>query len=167
MELGVPERALECAVRLEEEGIYSPDVAAMKADCLIELKRYTEAVPILERLLTHTDKIQFAWLKLGWCHKRMDQLDLAIRDMEQLIKLDPQVALGHYNLACYLSLSGDHARCLEELRAAMASDPEYVERIAEEADFAPVRALPEFTAIVASARAAFEKQRREHKPDEG
>ncbi len=63
-------------------------------------------------------------------------------------RIRPGEALLRYNLACYLSLAGRKRRALRYLSQAMALDPVYREMAEEEADFDPLRADPEFQAIL-------------------
>ena len=58
-----------------------------------------------------------------------------------------QEAIVHYNLACYWSLAGDVDRALQYLAQSFDIDPRYRELVADEADFDPIRDLPDFQAL--------------------
>ena len=51
-------------------------------------------------------------MALGWCFKRVGQLDEAIGALEHAIAVDPSEAVLHYNLACYWSLARNRRRAL-------------------------------------------------------
>jgi tetratricopeptide (TPR) repeat protein len=110
--------------------------------------RFGEAVPLYEDLVGVSRDPSGPLLELAWCHKRIGRPDLAARDMEKLIESDPKSSIGHYNLACYLSLSGAPERSLAELRVAIAIEPKYVEEALSESDFDPIRRLPQFEDLV-------------------
>ncbi|MCH8907581.1 MAG: tetratricopeptide repeat protein [Candidatus Heimdallarchaeota archaeon] len=70
----------------------------------------------------------------------------AIRSHSKAIKIDPRYAHAHYNLACSLALMGDVQGSLEELRFAIRMDgtDKYFRKALEDADFTPIRHIPEF-----------------------
>jgi Tfp pilus assembly protein PilF len=87
------------------------------------------------------------WLALAWCHKRTGRVDLAVDAMSSALAADPNEALLHYNLACYLSMSGEKNRALGHLSQALSIDPEYRRLVDDERDFDPIRADPDFQAL--------------------
>ena len=60
------------------------------------------------------------------------------------LAIEPQLAIVHYNLACYWSLACEADTALDCLAAALEIDPSYRRLIADEPDFDPIRDLPEF-----------------------
>lgn len=148
MELGAFEQALEVLDGLVEKGVPEDVLLPVRAECLRALSRFAEAVPFYERLLGSGERKREVLLALAWCHKRVARPDLAAKDMEQLLAEEPKSPIGHYNLACYLSLAGEPARCLLELRAALELDPGYASAVPAEKDFDAVREDPEFQRLL-------------------
>jgi Tfp pilus assembly protein PilF len=68
--------------------------------------------------------------------------------MESALAADPNEALLHYNLACYLSVAGAKQRAIGQLAQALALDPECRGAIGNEPDFDPIRGDPEFQALI-------------------
>jgi hypothetical protein len=62
------------------------------------------------------------------------------------LAVEPDQAILHYNLACYLSLSGDPATSVEHLAKAIALDQRYRDLTEAEPDFDPIRTDPRFVA---------------------
>ena len=85
---------------------------------------------------------------LGWCHKRTGRLDRAIAALERALEIDEDNPLLHYNLACYFSLDRQKEPALRHLALALDRKPEYREMIPGESDFDPLRADPEFQALL-------------------
>jgi len=88
---------------------------------------------------------------LAWCHKRTARLDAAIKDIQRALEVEPEEALLHYNLACYLSLAGRKRSALTHLARAFALDASYRELTGSEPDFDPIRSDPQFRALTGSS----------------
>lgn len=150
LELGMPKHALEVLQRLGGIGEYSPHALGLAGEACRDLKLYGEALTYLDRAAQADPRNIRIRLAMAWCHKRTGQLDLAIRDMETALEDEPQEAILHYNLACYLSLAGEKARALEHLSRALALDSHYRSLIDSEPDFDPIRSDPEFQALTSA-----------------
>src|SRR5829696_510923 len=105
LELAMPEYALRTLQRRghlvhgDARGCY------LLGETLRELSRYREAVFPLRRCLELIpDDIHVA-MALGWCYKRVGQLDEASTALEHAVTVEPGDAVLHYNLACYCSLA--------------------------------------------------------------
>jgi tetratricopeptide (TPR) repeat protein len=150
MELRAHDLALERIDALQatvEAGLLNP----IRARCLLAMGRFGEAVGLYEELVGGSGAEAGALLELAWCHKRIGRPDLAAGDMEKLIASDPESSIGHYNLACYLSLSGRPERALAELGIAIALEPRFAAEARGERDFDPIRHLPQFDELARSA----------------
>ncbi len=89
-------------------------------------------------------------MALGWCYKRIGRIDLAIESLEEAKSSKPNLAIIHYNLACYWSLAKNKSRALSEYLAhAFQIDPDYRELVHREHDFDPIRDDPEFRQMTA------------------
>jgi tetratricopeptide (TPR) repeat protein len=60
-------------------------------------------------------------------------------------------AILYYNLACAESLAGRHQEALEHLARAIEMDGKFRDLAAEDSDFDPIRARPEFGSLVTGA----------------
>lgn len=119
-------------------------------ESLRELRRYREALFPLRRAATLKPKQSNTWLALGWCYKRSGQIEQAAAALEQAIRITPDEAILHYNLACYYSLLRKPLAALRRLKHAIALEPAMKDLVADEADFAPLRRDPAFELLLRS-----------------
>jgi tetratricopeptide (TPR) repeat protein len=143
-ELALYPEALARAEALDREGLLPETSRPLRAECLRNLDRFEEAIPVYERILGDHPADTAAFVGLGWCRKRTGRLDLAIEAMERLVAACPEEPIGPYNLACYLSLAGHAARALHSLGRAVSLSPAYRRLAREEPDFDAVRSEPGF-----------------------
>jgi tetratricopeptide (TPR) repeat protein len=148
LELGLAQQALETLARLDDSHSPTPHALILKGRALASLARFAEALqPLSQAADKEPENIQIR-LVLGWCHKRIARIDLAIGDMEQALRAEPQEAILHYNLACYLSLAGNKLRALSHLSRAVTIDPTYRNLVDSESDFDPLRSDADFQALL-------------------
>ena len=158
LELGLPQQALQALSRLGEaeqaDGPKAADVRTLylQGEALRSLERYVDAIVPLRRVAELEPENVQVLLALGWCHKRIGRIDLAIEALETALAADRDEPLIRYNLACYHSVAGDKRRALAFLEQALALDPNYRLLIEHEPDFDPLRGDPEFQAICESSR---------------
>lgn len=140
-------RALHTLDELPEPTRSKPDAKLLEGEALRALGRWQEAITPLT-LVSEQDPLRLeAWLGLGWCLKRLGQLDAAIAILEKGLVASPQQPILHYNLACYLSLDGKVQAAIEHLTQAIASDGRFRELMEVEPDFDPIRKDPRFVAV--------------------
>jgi len=148
-ELGLYDDALQRAEDLIERGKLADHAWMLKAECLRSLGRWPDGSAAFEEAIRREPGSVAGHVGLGWCRKREGRLDLAIQAMELLLRSRPEEPVGLYNLACYLSLSGDRARSLDLLRRAIEAEDGYRDLAVREEDFAALRDDPAFGEIVA------------------
>jgi tetratricopeptide (TPR) repeat protein len=119
---------------------------------LRSLERYADAIVPLGKVAELEPENVSVLLALGWCHKRVGRIDLAIEVLEGALTADREEPLIRYNLACYHSVAGDKRQALAYLEQALALDPAYRSLIEHEADFDLLRGDPEFQAICEGSR---------------
>ena len=143
----VVSRALRLLQHLGKSEIRRHDVYYLKGQAFRIMKRHGDAV---EALLAATeldpDNVH-AHLALAWCYKRLDRVDLAIQVLEDALSVDPSIAIVHYNLACYWSLANNASRAIECLARSFDLEPDLRDQVANEPDFDPIRAEPDFLAL--------------------
>lgn len=138
------ERALDALAGISSMAGQRTQVLYLTGQAYRAMHRYRDALPPLEMASDLDPENIRIWLALAWCHKRTGRLDLAIRSLENALSADPTEAIIHYNLACYWSLAGNPSEAIHFLAQALDISPAYRELIANEADFDPIRDLPEF-----------------------
>ena len=147
-ELQLFDDALERADRLLEYGRQVPFAETLRAECLRGLLRYEEGAEAYELILKEDPANVAAWVGLGWCRKRSGRLDLAIEAMHSLLEHRPNEGIGFYNLACYLSLNGEHDRALALLSKSFSIDSTFRRLAPDEEDFAAICKDPGFRRLV-------------------
>jgi len=148
LELGMPRQALELLARVETPGTFRGQHLYLKGEALRAMERYSDAVPILVDAVDLAPSNIHAWMALGWCYKRTDELDKAIESLERAREVDSQEPLIEYNLACYYSLQGSITLALEYLSRAINANPAFKDLVGRETDFDPIRSDPGFQALV-------------------
>ena len=93
--------------------------------------RYAEVVEILGGLYTKTGRITDGL--------RMDRL---------LVRLQPDNATAHYNLACSLALSRRKPAALQALREAVARGYRDLDWMAQDPDLESLKTHPQFLALL-------------------
>ena len=144
VELGMYEYALRTLDRLGSGDELESHAAYLRGEALRSQERYREAADALEHACEATPDDIHIWLALGWCYKRLGQMDRAIRALEEALEIEPGEALIHYNLACYWSLAGGAQRAIHYLAAAFDIDSNYRDMVEDEPDFDPIRDDPGF-----------------------
>jgi tetratricopeptide (TPR) repeat protein len=98
--------------------------------------RYTDVVEILGGLYTKTGRITDGL--------RMDR---------KLVRLQPDNATAHYNLACSLALTKRKAAALKELEQAIALGYNDADWMLQDPDLAELKNLPEFQKLLGQLKA--------------
>lgn len=92
-----------------------------------------------------------ATVGLGWCEKRLGNVQGAVQAYLEAVSRHPNEPILSYNLACYLSLLGQREESLEMLERAVRLRPAFRTEARAEADFDPVREDPRFGALTSGA----------------
>ena len=87
------------------------------------------------------------WSFIASAHQRAGRGERAVEVMRDGVAQYPDAWQGHFNLACFLSLTGDRAGALEHLRRAVELEPQARGYAREDSDFDSLRDDPEFSAI--------------------
>lgn len=149
LELGMAQTALDLLARVTEPGTFRGQQLYLTGEALRALERYEEALIALTEAADLSPSNIHVWLALGWCRKRTGRLDLAIDALERAEEASPEEAIVHYNLACYWSLAGKKQLALRYLSRAISLDAQFRNLLDSESDFDPIRAEPEFQALIA------------------
>jgi Flp pilus assembly protein TadD len=139
-------RAVEELERLPDSVRSTPAAQLLEGEALRALGRWEAALLPLGGVVERNPQSTEAWLGLGWCLKRLGRLDEAMDALRRGLESVPEEAILHYNLACYLSLTGDIPTAVEHLTRAISLDGRYRELTEAEKDFDPIRHDPLFVA---------------------
>jgi Flp pilus assembly protein TadD len=148
LELGMARHALDVLARYGDPETLPDHALYLQGESLRALGNFSEAVAVLSRAAQGTPDNIHVWLALGWCHKRVGRIDLAIESLEEALSIEPSDALIHYNLACYWSLANNKRKALSYLSRAFDLKEQYRALVASESDFDPIRSDPGFQALV-------------------
>ncbi len=111
-------------------------------------EQYADAIESLRKSLELNSDNIGAYLALGWCYKRVGKIGMAIETLEAALEIGGEIAMVHYNLACYWALVNKADSAAYHLGLAIDLEPDYRERVAAEPDFDLVRNHRDFQAIV-------------------
>ncbi len=152
--LEMPLRALEILQSRPNWATMQFEASFLTGEAQRQLGDVREALPHLERASRLKPGHLGVAIALGWCYKRTHRLAQAIDALEQALRLDPEEPLLHYNLACYWSLANNPKRALEALIAALEREPDLHSKLADEADFEPLRGHPAFDRLISDQGAS-------------
>ncbi len=123
-------------------------VLYLKGQACRMAERYDQSIAWFDSVIELEPDNLHALLAVAWCQKRNDNLAASIGSMEQAIDCEPENAVAHYNLACYLALDGQVQSCVDRLAEALRLEPQFRIYISDESDFDPVRNHPDFQSLV-------------------
>ncbi|HEX8200612.1 MAG TPA: tetratricopeptide repeat protein [Isosphaeraceae bacterium] len=149
LELDLPEKALEILQGRPDWATMPFESSLLTGQALRALGRYREALRPLEAAAALRPQAFDVAIELAWCYKRTHRLAQAIDVLDRARRVHPTEPLLRYNLACYWSLAQDPARALAELAVALTLEPRVLRLVADEPDFDPLRAHPEFQRLTA------------------
>lgn len=147
LEMECPEKALEKSAPLLDNPAGRAVGLLLQVRALVDMKEFQKALRQLERLREFDHDEEWAAVTEAWCRKRMADLPGAVACMERLIDRGHS-AIGHFNLACYLALMGEHQRALDELSVACGMDARFRQLLKEEKDLDSLRDDPGFQALL-------------------
>ena len=130
--------------QIHKPGRYAAQVIYLRGQAHRLAERYRMAINDLKvawRLVpgnVHTS------LALGWCYKRLGQIEEAVQALQDALNEDDDVGILHYNLACYLTLAHRFPDAITHLARAIEIEEGFWLRAADESDFDAIRQYPGF-----------------------
>ncbi|MDF1539308.1 MAG: tetratricopeptide repeat protein [Candidatus Thorarchaeota archaeon] len=119
--------------------------------CHLRIGDYSDAVSSFEKALEIEPELPGLWSNKGFAMKEMGNLNGAIdatHRAKSFAKNSQDEKMAHYNLACYLSLSGKNEQAFEQLSLACADDSQIREWAKHDSDLNPIRSDPRFSEIM-------------------
>jgi tetratricopeptide (TPR) repeat protein len=151
--LNMPGKAMEILQSRSDWPTMQFEASSLTGQALRGLGRYRDALKPLELAASLHPGDYVVAMALGWCYKRTHRLAQAIDALDRAVRHNPNVALLHYNLACYWSIAGNPAKSLEKLADALELDPDLRASIPSEPDFDALRGNPDFDRLAADPAA--------------
>ena len=99
---------------------------------------------ILRREPRYSDVIEI----LGGLYTKVGRIADGLRMDRRLVKLEPNNATAHYNLACSLALSKRRADALRSLRQAVSLGYEDYDWMSQDPDLEGLKTTPEFKLLL-------------------
>jgi tetratricopeptide (TPR) repeat protein len=94
-----------------------------RGNTLADEGRYLEAIKEFEQATRINPDSTDAWVLLGLCHMRLNQLKSAVSDFSAAIRLDPEDPYSRYKRGLARRSGGDLKGALDDLRMALKWTP--------------------------------------------
>jgi tetratricopeptide (TPR) repeat protein len=114
---------------------------ARKEDPTFEISFYES---ILRRDPSYTDVVEI----LGGLYTKVGRISDGLKMDRKLVRLLPDNATAHYNLACSLALSKRRADALRSLKRAVALGYDDADWMTQDPDLDDLKNLPEFLKLL-------------------
>lgn len=111
------------------------------------LRKYQAAIGPLWSAVGRNPESRQSWLGLGWCLKRVGELDRAAAVLARAVEAIPDDAVLHFNFACYLARLGQAEAAVSQLLWALDLNPDLRACLDRETDFDPIRFHASFQAL--------------------
>ena len=95
-----------------------PEALNNLGDALVRRKRFSEAIPYLEKAIDLDPRYASAYSNLGSALAQLNRLDEAISHLKKAIEYKPGLADAHNNLGVALAISGRYAEAIPVLEEA-------------------------------------------------
>ena len=103
---------------------------------------------VLRRAPTYANVIEI----LGGLYTRQGRISDGLRMDRKLVKLQPENATAHYNLACSLALSKRNTLALRELRLAVQLGYRDFDWMQQDPDLEPLKHHPDFQTLLSTLK---------------
>ena len=152
LDLRCPERALQLLDPLLADPAGRGIGLELRVRANARLGDYPAALQDLAELRGMASDQDWVDLTEAWCRRRNGDLPGAVRCAQQLVSRNHRSDIGHFNLACYLALSGQAERAIDALSLACGLNPECRDFARDEQDFDSLRKDDRFRQLLRGGR---------------
>jgi tetratricopeptide (TPR) repeat protein len=138
-------RSFELAIRIDPNYV---DAWIKKGYAHFHLGEYTVSISSYDRALDIDVNNAEAWNLKGLAYYKMKNYDKAIEVCEKAIDINPNDGMSWYNLACYLTLTGEVDGGMEALKRSIEIDISNAKKAVRDRDFENARAEEGFRRII-------------------
>ena len=111
-------------------------------------KRHEFEIKFFEAILRRIPRDASVMEILGGLYTKEGRIDEGLKMDRRLVRLQPDNATAHYNLACSLALIGESEEAIDELRAAFERGYADLGHLEIDTDLDSVRDLPAFLSLL-------------------
>jgi Tfp pilus assembly protein PilF len=120
-------KAAEMANAALSEGLEHQLLLNLVADKLIELRRFPEAMSLLNRAVALDPLDVYTWNAVGLCMAQQDLRREAANAYEHALSIQPDFPQAHYHLGSMLERMGDHDGAQSHYERALEVGPGYAD----------------------------------------
>jgi arylsulfatase A-like enzyme/Flp pilus assembly protein TadD len=105
------------------------EIANLLHDAMFDVEdaRYTEALPLLERVLADAPEMPVANMQYGMAQARLRNYSKALAPLQKAVKLQPDNGMGHYELGLAFFETGDWKAAAPQFEAAVQRAPRWAD----------------------------------------
>ena len=116
-------RYLEEALALDPKKEDIPSIYSYMGHCLKGLKRYQQAIVVLEKAAKFDPDRTDVYNLMGFCYFKMKEHEKAIQCFQNVLKLNPSSAIDYANIGSNYRDMGDKKQAIRHYRIALELDP--------------------------------------------
>jgi tetratricopeptide (TPR) repeat protein len=121
-----------------------------QGECLRGMKKFQDALTPFSKALWLNPEDIGPYIGIGWCYKRLGELDRAIEILRDASKIKEDYPIVYYNLSCYYSVKNEKEKAIRWLKKAIELDSRFSKLCREEEDLDNLRDMPEFSRLLES-----------------
>ena len=144
LDLRCPDKALERLQPLLERPSTRTEALVLRVRAYAGLKRWEKALVDIAELRATTHDPDWLDLTEAWCKRRTGDVPAAIACVRRLLERNRTHAKAHFNLGCYLALTGETEQALAEVTLACGLEEDYRHELLAEPDLEPLYKDPRF-----------------------
>lgn len=151
--LGMPDHALAELAAVKDRHRHRFELFQLRGDAYRSLERWAEAISAYIRALAERPDALPVLMATAECYRRLGKIDRAVTAMEEANRISPNEPAVLFALSRYYLIAGHMPRAFQWLGLAIRRCPEIAAFAAEDADFASIKAHPQFLQWLAAAAA--------------
>ncbi len=153
LDLRCPDRALALLAPMLADANGRAAGLVLRVRANVRLGEFAAALPDLAELRTLAPAEGWVDLTEAFCRKRLGDLPSAITCLEGMLARDIKSDIGHFNLGCYLALTGERDRAIDEVTLACGLNPECRDFARDDPDLDSLRNDARFRVLLRQAPA--------------